>query len=211
MLKSRRGGRIAEQRERADETRAALLRTARLMFTRVGYQGARTEALAAEANVTQGSLYHHFDGKKALFEAVFGEVIKEARDQANARAVGSVGDLWSQVLVAFDSYLTLIAASEEFQKIVLIDGPAVLGWRRWRELQTEYVTSPITETLVRLMDSRVIARQPPEPLASLLQSALNDAALTIAHAPDPERTRSEMVHALATVWEGLRVAARLDH
>lgn len=205
MAKARRGGRITEQRDRADQTRAALLRTARAMFTRFGFQGTRTEALASAANVTQGSLYHHFSGKRDLFEAVFRMVMAETQARANELALEAASDLWPQVLIAFRSYLSLIGSSEEFQKIVLIEGPAVFGWPAWRELQSEFATVPIEETLSRLMDQGVIQRQPPGPLASLLLSALNDAALTIAHAQDRNHAQGEMIPAFVSICEGLRV------
>lgn len=201
---SRRGGRLDDQMERADQTRAALLATARRMFARHGFQDTRTEALAAEAQVTQGSLYHHFRGKKDLFEAAFRQVLDETQQGANARAVDAASDLWSQTLVAFRSYLGLIGASPEFQKIVLIDGPAVFGWPAWRQMLSEYSAAPIEETLSRLMEGGVIARQPAAPLASLLLSALNEAALVIAHAEDHEAARAQMTEAFMSLCDGLR-------
>ena len=205
VRKIRRGGALEVQLARADETRAALLRTARDMFSRSGFYGTTTEALAAEAQVTQGALYHHFKGKKDLFEAVFRDVLDGARQQANANALGASDDLWRRVLVAFESYIALVGSSEDFRQIVLVDGPVVFGWIEWRRLQSEYVATPIVEALTRLMDDGIIVRLPSMALASLLQAALNDAALSIAHAVDPAGARSDMIRTFTSLCEGLRI------
>ena len=61
------------QRQRSEATTRDLLEAAREMFARDGYGATSLEAVAAEANVTKGALYHHFAGKRELFEAVFEE------------------------------------------------------------------------------------------------------------------------------------------
>src|ERR1700712_4151607 len=177
--RARRGGAIEAQRARAEETRLVLLQTARAMFAKHGFHGARTDALAPEAHVTEGSIYHHFKNKRGLFEAVFREVISQARAQANLKAIDAGEDTWTRTLVAFETYILLIGASQEFQRIVLIDGPVVFGWPHWNELQSEYVAGPVLEALTQLMDGGIITRAPAARLASMLQSALNDAAMAI--------------------------------
>ena len=157
-----------------------------------------------EAKVSRGALYHHFADKQALFEAVFREVSSEL-NQAASEAVRSLsGDTWNQLVRAFRVYLQLVAASGEFQRILLIDGPAVLGWRRWRELQSEEIGAGVVKTLRMLMEEGVIPRAAPGPLATLIQAALNDAALSIAYAPDQPAASTELTEALMRILEGLR-------
>ncbi|WP_367178621.1 helix-turn-helix domain-containing protein [Devosia sp.] len=61
------------QEERRDATRRALIAAARRQFAENGYAATNTPAIAAEAGVTRGALYHHFADKQALFEAVVEE------------------------------------------------------------------------------------------------------------------------------------------
>src|SRR5215217_3653281 len=65
------------QAERRDATRAQLLAAGRRLFAEVGYDDVAAEQIVAEAGVTRGALYHHFDGKPGLFEAVFVDIERE--------------------------------------------------------------------------------------------------------------------------------------
>jgi AcrR family transcriptional regulator len=58
------------QRERRARTRTALLRAAGRVFTKHGYHQATLEAVAAEAGVSKGALYHYFPSKEQLFLAL---------------------------------------------------------------------------------------------------------------------------------------------
>ena len=207
-VKSNRGGTPAAQKTRAAETRAGVVAAARKLFAETGYHATGTTEIAASAAMTRGALYHHFAGKEELFAEVFREVAQELIDRSNSSVAPMAGDLWSKVSAAFRQYLHLVAASEEYQRILLIDGPAVLGWARWRALQSEVVASGTTEALRLLMERDVLARQPAEPLAYLIQAALNDTALTIAHASNPTQASNEAMAAFDFLLQGMRKKER---
>jgi len=199
-----RGGAPAEQRERAATTRATLIASARLLFAEAGYHATGTTEIVAHASVTRGALYHHFAGKEDLFAAVFSIVEGELVAKSNASVAGLSGDLWHQVSGAFRRYLQLVASEPEYQRILLIDGPVVLGWTRWRALQSEFVAEGAAEALRLLMNQKMVAPQPTEPLAYMLQAALNDAALAIANSDQPEQTSREVTEAFLSLLHGLR-------
>jgi AcrR family transcriptional regulator len=199
-----RGGAPAEQRERAAATRAMLIATARVLFAEAGYHLTGTNEIVARASVTRGALYHHFAGKEDLFAEVFRIVAGELVARSNASVAGLSGDLWSQVSAAFRHYLELVASESEYQRILLIDGPVVLGWNRWRDLQAEFVAHGAADALRMLMDQGLVASQPTGPLANLLQAALNDAALAIANADHPEQVSREVTDAFLSLLYGLR-------
>ena len=67
------------RRDAARPTRERLLATARELFGRDGYEATSVEAVLGEAGVARGSLYHHFENKPALFDAVLDQVV--ARDR----------------------------------------------------------------------------------------------------------------------------------
>ena len=48
----------------------AIIRAAASVFQRKGYHGATMADIAAEVNLTAGSLYHHFPSKQELLVAV---------------------------------------------------------------------------------------------------------------------------------------------
>src|ERR1700747_572230 len=65
-------------------TRRQLVEVATRLFTEQGYEDTSTEQVLREAGVSRGSLYHHFDGKDRLFEAVFEHVERGVVEQLMA-------------------------------------------------------------------------------------------------------------------------------
>jgi AcrR family transcriptional regulator len=194
--------------DQAEATRAALVQAARRLFAAQGYHATGTHDVVAHAGVTRGALYHHFPDKESLFLAVFHDVeisLINPSDQASTGAAGPGrgGDAWSQFAARLQGFLTAVLEPEA-QRILLIDGPAVLGWDKWRELESHYGLGMLTFALENAMQSGIIRRQPPRPLAHLLLAALEEAALLIAHAPDPVSTRIEVGKTLDSLMEGLR-------
>jgi AcrR family transcriptional regulator len=193
------------QRVSAEATRTALINAACAQFGKVGYHATGTNDLVALASVTRGALYHHFADKADLFETVFREVAQKLVSTANSKVARLSGDTWGQLMESFPAYLRLVTTNPQVQRILLIDGPAVLGWKRWRDIQSEYVLSGVVVALQMLMDQGIIAKRAPEPLANLLQAALDDAALSIAHAADPQTVSIEAADALRCLMAGLRI------
>jgi AcrR family transcriptional regulator len=193
------------RRVRAAATRAALIAAARQRFAEAGFHATGTTDLVALASVTRGALYHHFTDKEHLFEAVFRQVAGELSAAAGEAVLPLADDPWRQLLAGLQAYLRLVAANAELQRVLLIDGPAVLGWARWREIQSEYTFGHLVNMLRRLMEMGVIASRPPEPLAHLIAAALNDAAMSIAHAADPRAAGAEASDALGALVAGLRL------
>lgn len=183
--------------------REALIQAARRSFGRIGYHATATNDLVAAVSATRGVLYHHFADKQALFEVVAREIAEELSRDASNKVLAAPGSTWHRLTTGFRTYLGMVASSVEAQRILLIDGPSVMGWTEWRALQSEIVFPGIVYTLNLLMDEGDMPRRIPEPLAHLTLAALNDAALAIAHAKDSARVHEEMCDALMVLLEGL--------
>jgi hypothetical protein len=112
--------------------------------------------------------------------------------------------LWRKVTQAFRHYLLIVAQTDEYRRILLIDGPAVLGWARWRELQSAFVARGTADALQMLMDEGLVEQQPTKALAGMIQAALHDAALSIAHSPQPPATAEETMSAFFFILQGIR-------
>ncbi|HEV2034971.1 MAG TPA: hypothetical protein VGU71_12360 [Candidatus Dormibacteraeota bacterium] len=63
------------------------------------------------------------------------------------------------------------------RQIVLIDGPGVLGWERWREIDARHHLRPLKAALIAAMRARLVERRDPDALGRLLMGALTEAAL----------------------------------
>ena len=188
--------------ERAEATRNALVAAARQLFVVRGYHDTSTEEIVALAAVgTRGALYHHFADKRSLFVAVFEAVEEDLVAAAGANLVeASPLDLLREGLLGFlDASLT-----PEVQRILLIDGPAVLGWQEWRTIEARYGLGGIQGMLELAVVDGSLPEQPLEVLAHLLLATADEAALFIANAEDPLAARDEAVAAMDRLLTGLR-------
>jgi AcrR family transcriptional regulator len=192
----------AQQRRRGEATKAALIGAARELFVSKGYFATGTEEIVAKANAgTRGALYHHFADKEDLFRAVFDQV---QSDLAAATTVNERDDALELLTAALQQFLDASAENADVQQILLIDGPAVLGWDQWRRLEADYGLGVITAMLEAAVTQRVIPRQPTGPLAHMLLAAVDEAALYIANAPDRGRAHEQARQSLTRLLGGLR-------
>ena len=191
------------QADRSAATRASLVRAARPLFAEHGFAGVGTETIVAAAGVTRGALYHQFADKTELFEAVY-EAIEEDLDRRLGRQVAAAGASDPIEVMTLGANAWLDACSEqEVQQIVLLDGPAVLGWQRWREIGMRYGLGMIEGLLA---DAIEVGRIPPQPVRALthvLVGALDEAGLYIARAEDQTAASEEMRAVIAALLAGL--------
>src|ERR1700679_3128336 len=97
------------QRERAEQTRKAILDAAIVEFSAPGLSGARTEAIAEAAGANKALLYYYFKSKKGLYEAAIekdsGKVVEDGL--AALDPIYSAGErLLRTALNHFDRILT---------------------------------------------------------------------------------------------------------
>jgi AcrR family transcriptional regulator len=188
--------------EHAEATRAALVSSARALFAQRGYAAVSIEEIVRRARVTRGALYHHFEDKSDLFRAVF-ENVQQDLAQHLLEAAGSQPDTARHLEIGCHAFLDA-CAEPDVQRIVLLDGPAVLGWEAWHESDVNFGLELLQRSIEAAIEGGVVARQPVEPLSHVLLGALNGAGLEIARSSDPVRARREMRKALDRLLAGLR-------
>ncbi|HWA53939.1 MAG TPA: helix-turn-helix domain-containing protein [Solirubrobacterales bacterium] len=191
------------QAERSEATRGALIAAARPLFAARGYADVGTEEIVRAAGVTRGALYHHFDGKRELFEAVYEEVEVELAQRIATGALQASSSSPLEAMRAGTEMFLEASIEPETQRIVLLDGPAVLGWDRWREIAAAHGLGLIEATLAAAIEAGAIDSQPVKPLAHVLMGALDEAAMLVARADDPEAMKAEVAATLGTLLDGL--------
>jgi AcrR family transcriptional regulator len=188
--------------QRSEATRAALITAARRLFVEHGYFNTGTEEIVAEAGVgTRGALYHHFADKKDLFEAVF-ETVETELLTAAAGSEPHDGAL-AQLEAGLLRFLEAAATSRDVQQVLLIDGPAVLGWQQWRALEERFGLGAIQALLDQAVTEGAIAPQPLEVLAHILLAAVDEAALYIANAENPSTAKEEATATMGRLLRGI--------
>ena len=192
--------------ERAEATRAALVRAARELFADRGFADTATNEIVDRAGVTRGALYHHFADKEELFRAVY-EDVETGVTARVVEALGAIEDPFEALGVGCDVFLDT-CLERDVQRIVLLEGPSVLGWARWREIDQNYGLGLVQAGLAAAMEAGAIRDQPLEPLAHLMMGAIVEAGLVIAHSDDPKAARKQMGEAVRSVLDGLRAVPR---
>lgn len=190
------------QAERSQATRALLIDVARGLFAERGYGDVGTEEIVRAAGVTRGALYHHFAGKRELFEAVYEQLERGLVERLAATATAT-GAEPLQALQAGTSAFLQACEDPAVQRIALLDAPSVLGWERWREIGMKYVFGVVLAALQEAVDAGQIAAQPVEPLAHLLLGASHEGAMLVARADDDGATREQVAAALARFLDSL--------
>jgi AcrR family transcriptional regulator len=180
------------QGERTAQTRAALITAARRLFGAEGFADAGAERIAREAGMTRGALYHQFADKADLFAAVLDQVEAEIAQRV-AGAVASLDPADSAGMLLAGAGAWLDASTEpDLQQIVLLDGPSVLGWGRWREICLRHTVGLIAALLQDGIDRGSLPPQPVQALTHVLVGAVDEAALYIAQAGDGSAARADM-------------------
>ena len=189
--------------QQRETTIAALIAAARELFAERGYAAVGTEEIVQHAGVTRGALYHHFKGgKEDLFRAVLVQISAETTRRV-VQAAANTSDPWEALVVGADAFLDA-SAGREVQQIMLVDGPSVLGWDVWRAADGDYALSMLEAALQRAIDAGRLIDQPARALAHVLMGALDEAAMVVARADDPEQARAEMGQTVRRLLEGLR-------
>lgn len=188
----------------AAATRKTIVEKARTLFVAHGYQAVSIEQIVSQAGVTRGALYHHFGDKRALFLAVFKQVESElsARPVPPPPPAADQSDPWLRYRIRVQSFLDAILRAE-VHRVLLIDGPMVLGWEEWRRQESAYGLGAISPVLLSAMEIGTITHQPVEPLARIVLAAILETALLIAVAEQPEKTRHVAGRALDQLLGGL--------
>jgi AcrR family transcriptional regulator len=194
------------QAQRLEATRTAIVGAASLLFGRQGYGETTVDEIAAAAGVAKGAVYHHFATKERLFETVFEAATADLAKQV-AASVATAADVLDTLSIGTQAYFEACSADVTAQ-IILKDGPAVLGWERWREVDGDHFGRIMPAVLKAAMDQGLIASQPIEPLARLLLGAATEAAAACSSSASPRKTGREHAAAFRSLVEGLRRSSR---
>jgi AcrR family transcriptional regulator len=197
--------------EHVADTRAALITAARARFATQGYAATGTEEIVADARVTRGALYHHFKDKADLFRAVMEQTAREVAERLVAEEVGGSGgegDAWREVREGFGAFLDLCVHSNDFQRIVLVEGPAVLGHEAYDELVERFGYSLLAMWLDRAIEQGKLDALPTSTLTRMLAALIAEASLIIAKSDDPRGAREEVGTILDRLLAALEPVAK---
>lgn len=186
-------------------TKRALIDVAEERFTAAGYAAASLDAIVAGARVTKGALYHHFSGKQALFEAVFERVETDAAKRIQ-NALKGQKDPWVQAMAGLRAFL-LVVQEERYRRIVIQEGPAVLGYERFREHEERSTFANVLDIVRAVLDAGGWSLDDAmlQTFARIFFGALSSAGQSVATADDPEEAAERVEGAIAFLLEGIQM------
>jgi AcrR family transcriptional regulator len=195
---------VSRRAQYSASTKRALVDEALKLFTDQGYAATSLDAIVTAARVTKGALYHHFTGKQAVFEAVFERIEADASTQIR-NALKKSKDPWDKALIGLRAFLQIVQDSS-YQRVVIQEGPAVLGYERFRE-QEERSTFAIVVNIVRdvlsagtwELDDEML-----ETFSRIFFGALSSAGEAVSDSQDPGAASARVETAMGFLIAGIR-------
>lgn len=166
------------------KTREHVVEVATEMFADRGYEGTSIDAVLRESGLSRGALYHHFDGKDALFEAVV-EVLEEDVGERTLEAAAA-GTTPAEALRAGCLAWVRMASEPVVQRILLLDAPAVLGWERWHAMEERHALGLIKDALGAIAEQGGLAPDLVNIVGHVVLATMNEIAIFVAGSDDPD-------------------------
>jgi AcrR family transcriptional regulator len=188
-------------------TKRALVDVAEELFTEHGYAATSLDAIVAGARVTKGALYHHFSGKQALFEAVFERVETDAA-RTIQRSLRGKRDPWEKALAGLRAFLEVVQEAR-YRRIVIQEGPAVLGYERYREQEERSTFANVVDIVRSVIEAGTWDLDEPmlQTFARIFFGAMSSAGESVASAEDPEEAAARVETAIGFILAGFQVLA----
>lgn len=191
--------------EYAELTRAALLDAAAPAFAERGFAATSVTEIAASARVTKGAVYHHFPDKQSLFEAVVHEYDEAAQQKVYDAVAKHPDSPWDAAMAALEATLD-VCSDPVAGRLIYVEGPVGLGWRRWRECEDHYTYRNARLMLQSLIDAGIYRDDIPiDAMAQLVTGIVTHAGITLAEASprNRKRIRRELQTAIQHLMDGL--------
>lgn len=185
-----------------EETIRKLIEVARTHFTEHGYANTALETIVQEVKLTRGAVYHHFRGKKELFRAVLDDVQQEVASRLEREASTSE-DVWQQLYLGCRAFV-MAAVEERNRRIMLIDGPSILGWEEWRGMDQKHSMRLLRDQLGLMQEQGFFRNIPLDALTYFISGGLNETALWLANKPEQPDALDECMKVLSNILDGLK-------
>ncbi|PVG81097.1 TetR/AcrR family transcriptional regulator [Nocardioides gansuensis] len=197
-------GAVSRRAHYSATTKRALIDVAEELFTANGYAGTSLDSIVAGARVTKGALYHHFSGKRAVFEAVFDRVESQA-GQTITQALKRQRDPWSRAMAGLEAFLEVVQ-QPTYRRIVIQDGPSVMGYERFRELEERSTFATMTDIVRALLKAGDwdVDEAMLKTFTTIFFGAMSSAGESVATSDDTAQAAARVEAAIGFLLAGLQ-------
>jgi AcrR family transcriptional regulator len=168
---------MATQEERRKETIGAIDRAAQQLFETRGFSNTTVDDIVAQAGVAKGAFYHHYESKEAVFTNVL-ERIQSSLAQEVAKGAAKSETPVAALRSGLRAYIEA-CERPNVRQVLLLDGPTVLGWTRWREIDDKYFGDMTRRVVAAALGARATALHV-QAVAALIAGAFAEAAMSSA-------------------------------
>ncbi|MCW2833791.1 MAG: TetR family transcriptional regulator [Nocardioides sp.] len=188
----------------AGSTKRSLVDVAELLFTEQGYAATSLDQIVAGARVTKGALYHHFSGKQALFEAVF-QRVEGTAGTAIEKALKRQRDPWLKAEAGLRAFLEVVQ-QPAYRRLVIQDGPSVLGYERFREHEERSTFASVTEIVRAVLNAGTweVGEEMLNTFTRIFFGAMSSAGESVATSNDPSAAAVRVEAATGFILAGLQ-------
>jgi AcrR family transcriptional regulator len=188
-------------------TKRALIDVAEELFTNYGYASTSLDAIVAGARVTKGALYHHFSGKQALFESVFERVETDAAKTIQ-KALRGHQDPWEKALAGLRAFLSVVQ-EPRYRRIVIQEGPSVLGYERYREQEERSTFANVVDIVRAVLSAGTwdLDEDMLQTFARIFFGAMSSAGESVSSAEDPIAAALRVETAIGFILSGFQALA----
>lgn len=183
-------------KEQSEATAARIIEATRRQIADRGVDGLSLDDIAGAAGVTRGAVYHHYRSRQGLVAAALADAHREV-GLAVERAAETAGDGWDGIEAGCRAFIAESAAPG-IRRLMLVDGPAVVGWEQWRAFDALHAQASLAAGLAELQRAGELVDVDVDATAAMLSGAMNEAALYVGSHPDPGA-------ALERIWVPLRL------
>lgn len=89
---------------RISDTRSHILKVAAGVFARNGFEAASMEEIAAAVGSSKAAIYHYFDSKRTIYDAIIVETMEEIADVL-VQAIGAATSPEDKIAAYFDAHI----------------------------------------------------------------------------------------------------------
>lgn len=155
----------------------AILSGARAVFAAEGFETATFAGLAASAGLSEADLAARFPDKRALFTAVLVGLEKALDAHCRAASSDPAGRPMAMFIAGCRAALEF-GGRRDFARIVMIEGPVVLGEEAWIDIDHGLGLPTLRQALRNI--SPAAAESAVRPMAVMIMGALNELMLALA-------------------------------
>lgn len=192
----------------SDSTKQALVDVAEELFTTHGYAATSLDAIVAGADVTKGALYHHFSGKQAVFEAVFERIDSRCSTAIHEATTAAKDDPWAMAIAGLRTFLGIVQ-QPSYRRVVIQDGPSVLGYERFREQEERSTYANVVEIVRTVLHVGAwdVDEAMVETFTQIFFGALSAAGGSVAQSEEPGAAAARVETAIMFLLSGLQALA----